>query len=77
MKGDIGDYMRTCHICQEVKSDNKTKARLLQPLEIPMQKWVQVTTDLVMDLLESNGFMAIAVFVDCMMKMVHFAPCTK
>ena len=32
---------------------------------------------MVTDLPESNGFTAIAVFVDCMTKMVHFAPCTK
>ena len=33
--------------------------------------------DLVTDLLESNGFTEIAVFMDRMIKMVHFAPCTK
>ena len=77
MKGDIADYMRTCPVCQEVKLDNRTKAGLLQPLEIPIRKWAQVTTDLVTDLPESNGFTTIAVFVDRMTKMVHFAPWTK
>ena len=77
MKGDIADYVRTYPICQEVKSDNRSKAGLLKPLEIPTRKWAQVTTDLVMDLPESNGFTAIAVFVDRMTKMVHFAHCTK
>ena len=69
--------MRTYPICQEVKANNRTKAGLLQPLEIPTQKWAQVTTNLVMDLPKSNGFTAIAVFVDLMKKMVHFAPCTE
>ena len=77
MKGDIADYVRTCPICQEVKSDNKTKAGLLQPLEIPTRKWAHVTTDLVTDLPESNGFIAIVAFVDHMTKIVHLAPCTK
>ena len=77
MKGDIRDYVRTYLVCQEVKSNNRTKAGLLQPLAIPTRKWAQVTTDLVKDLLELNGFTAIAVFVDCMTKMVHFALCTK
>ena len=36
-----------------------------------------MTTDLVTDLPESNGFTAIAVFVDRMTKMVHLAPCRK
>ena len=33
--------------------------------------------DLVTDLSESNGYTAIAVFVDKLSKMVHLAPCTK
>ena len=33
--------------------------------------------DLVTDLPESNGYTAIAVFMDKLMKMVHLAPCTK
>ena len=77
MKGDIRDYVWTYPICQEVKSNNKTKAKLLQPLEIPLRKWAQVTTNLITDLPKSNGFMPIAVFVDRMTKMVHFVPCTK
>ena len=77
MKGNIRDYVRTYLVCQEVKSNNKTKAGLLKPLEIPIRKWVQVTTDLVTDLPKLNGFPAIVVFVDRTMKMVHFPPCTK
>lgn len=34
-------------------------------------------TDLVTGLPKSTGFIAIAVFVDQVAKMVHFAPCTK
>ena len=60
-----------------MKSNSKAKAGLLQPLEIPSRKWVHVTTDLVIDLLESNGFMAIVVFVDKLTKMVHLAGCKK
>ena len=60
-----------------MKSDNRAKAGLLQPLEIPTKKWVHVTTDLVTDLPESDGYTAIAVFIDKLTKMVHFAPCQK
>ena len=38
---------------------------------------MHITTDLVTDLPESNGYMAIAVFMDKLTKMVHLAPCTK
>ena len=60
-----------------MKLDNRAKAGLLQPLEIPSRKWAQVTTDLVTDLPESEGYTAIAVFVDQYTKMVHFASCKK
>ena len=64
-------------MCQMMKYDNRAKAKLLQPLQIPSRKWANVTTDLVSDLLESNGFMAIIVFVDKLTKMVHLAGCQK
>ena len=77
LPGDVVSYVLSCPMCQAIKSDTRTKASLLQPLEIPIQKWHQVTTNLANDLPESNGFTTIAVFVDHMTKMVHFAPCTK
>ena len=60
-----------------MKSNNRAKAGLLQPLEIPSRKWIHVTTDLITDLPESNGFTAIIVFVDKLTKMVHLAGCKK
>ena len=77
LRGDVTSYVRSCPTCQQMKSDNRAKAGLLQPLEIPSRKWAQVTTDLVTDLPESDGYTAIAVFVDRYTKMVHFAPCRK
>ena len=64
-----------------MKSDDRAKATgkagLLQPLEIPSRKWSHVTTDLVTNLLKSNGFTAIVVFVDKLTKMVHLAGSKK
>ena len=77
MYDDVRDYVWTCPTCQGIKSDNRAKAGLLQPIPLPEHKWQQITTDLVTDLPESGGFTAIAVFVDRYTKMVHFAPCTK
>ena len=65
------------YICQKMKSQNRAKSALLQPIPIPERKWQQITTDLVTDLPESKGYTAIAVFVDRLTKMLHFAPCTK
>ena len=60
-----------------MKSDNKAKAGLLQPLEIPSRKWLHVTIGLVTDLPESNRFTSIVVFIDKLMKMVHIVGCEK
>ena len=60
-----------------IKADNRKKVGALQPMPPPERKWSQVTTDLVTDLPESEGYTAVAVFVDRLTKRVHFAPCTK
>ena len=77
LRGDVTSYVKSCPTCQQMKSDNKAKAGLPQPLEIPTRKWAQVTTNLVTGLPESDGYTAIAIFVDRYTKMVHFAPCRK
>ena len=60
-----------------MKSDNRKKAGLLQPIPIPSRKWEQITTGLVTDLPPSVGYTTIAIFVDRLIKMVHLAPCAK
>ena len=77
MGEDAKQYVRSCPDCQMMKSDNRKPAGLLQPIPIPTRKWQQITTDLLTDLPSSEGSTAIAVFVDRLSKMVHFAPCTK
>ena len=53
------------------------KGQVTAATEIPSRKWAHITTDLVTDLPESNGFTAIIVFVDKLTKMVHLARCKK
>ena len=77
MRSDVISYVKTYPVCQEMKADTRAKAGLLKPLEILTKKWAHMTTDLVTNLPESDGFTVVAVFVDRMTKMVHFAPCTK
>ena len=64
-------------MCQIIKFESRRKAGLLKPLEIPSRKWAHVTTDLVTELPESNGFTAIVVFIDKLTRMVHLASCKK
>ena len=77
MGEDIKQYVRSCPTCQMMKSDHRKPTGLLQPIPIPTRRWEQITTDLVTDLPESHGHIAIAIFVDWLSKMVHFAPCRK
>ena len=77
MTKDVRAYVRQCPTCQGMNPDHRKPAGLLQPIPIPTRRWEQITTDLVTDLPPSEGHTAIAVFVDRLSKMVHFAPCTK
>ena len=77
LRSDVLQYMKTYPTYQMVESDSREKAGLLRPLEIPLGKWAHVTTNLVIDLPDSDGCMAVAVFVDKLTKMVHLAFCTK
>ena len=60
-----------------MKSDNRAKDGLLQPLEIPSRKWAHVTMDIVNDLPESNWFTAIVIFMDKLTKIVRLMGCKK
>ena len=77
MLSTVGEYVRTCPVCQLVKSDHRKKAGALQPIPLPERKWQQIMTNLVTDSLESEGKNAITVFVDRLSKMVHFTLCTR
>ena len=68
LRGDVLQYVKTYPTCQMMKSDSRAKARLLRPLEIPSRKWAYVTTDLVIDLPDSDGYTAIVVFMNKLAK---------
>ena len=70
-------YVRSCPVCQCMKTDNRKKAGVLQPILILERAWQLITTGLVIDFLEPEGKTAIVVFVDRLTKMTHLIPCTK
>ena len=74
---DIQHYVRTCSMYQTTKSDHQKTTGALQPLPLTSRRWEQITTDLCTDLPVSSGYTAIAIFIDSLSKMMHFAPCTK
>ena len=47
MKRHVGDFVRRCLTCQQVKAEHQKPARLLQPLEVVEWKWEHVMMDFV------------------------------
>ena len=47
LKSNVGDFVRRCLTCQQVKAEHQKPAGLLQPLEVVEWKWEHVTMDFV------------------------------
>nr|GEX73428.1 DNA/RNA polymerases superfamily protein [Tanacetum cinerariifolium] len=51
MKQDVATFVSKCMTCQQVKIEHQRASGLLQPLEIPMWKWDEISMDFVTGLL--------------------------
>ena len=75
MKRDISIYVARCPTCQQVKSDQRKLAGLLQPLGVPGWKWEEISMDFIDGLPRSRkGNDSIWVIVDRLTKFAHFIP---
>ena len=73
MKRHVGDFIRRCLTCQQVKAEHQKPARLLQPLEVAEWKWEHVTMDFVTHLPRmQQRHDVVWVIVDRLMKSAHF-----
>ena len=73
MNRHIGDFVRRCLTCQQVKAEHQKPARLLQPLEVTEGKWEHVTMYFVTHLPRTpQGHDAVWVIVDRLTKSAHF-----
>ena len=73
MKRHVGDFVRRCLTCQQVKAEHQKAAGLLQPLEVAERKWEHVTMDFVTHFPRTpQGHDAVWVIVDRLMKLSHF-----
>lgn len=77
LKHDVETHVKTCNLCQRMKSSNLKKAGLLQPLEVPEGPWRSVSMDLITALPQSEGYDSILVFVDRFSKYVLCIPTTQ
>lgn len=73
MLGEVDKHVRSCEVCQAVKSSNQKPSGELQPLQIPGRRWESVSVDFITGLpVTKKGHNAIVVFVDRLTKMTHF-----
>ena len=78
MRRSVAAFLHTCHECQVAKCLSRRPYGLCQPLPVPIRRWQHVTMDLITALPKSpSGNDSVAVFVDRLTKMLHFAPCKK
>nr|GFB00603.1 retrotransposon protein, putative, Ty3-gypsy subclass [Tanacetum cinerariifolium] len=78
MKGDVALFVSKCLICQQVKIEHQRASGLLQPLDIPVWKWDEISMDFVTGLPQTQRrHDAIWVVVDRLTKSAHFLPIRK
>nr|GFC55694.1 retrotransposon protein, putative, Ty3-gypsy subclass [Tanacetum cinerariifolium] len=78
MKGDVAMFVSKCLICQQVKIEHQRASGLLQPLDILVWKWDEISMDFVTGLPQTQRrHDAIWVVVDRLTKSAHFLPIRK
>nr|GFB59529.1 retrotransposable element Tf2 [Tanacetum cinerariifolium] len=78
MKRDVATFVARCLICQQVKIEHQRASGLLQPLDILVWKWDEISMDFVTGLPRTQRrHDAIWVVVDRLTKSAHFLPIRK
>ena len=73
MKRHVGDFIRRCLTCQQVKAEHQKRAGLLQPLEVAEWKWEHVKMHFATHLPQTpQKHDAVWVIVDRLTKSAHF-----
>ena len=73
MKRHVGDFVRQCLTCQQVKAYHQKPAGLLHPLEVVEWKWEHVMMDFVTHFpWTPQGQDVVWVIVDRLTKLAHF-----
>ena len=73
----VKTYVKTCDSCNRNKTFPGKGVGHLKPLDVPDRPWQIISTDLITQLPESDGFDAILVIVCLLSKMVRAIPTTS
>lgn len=74
MKGDIQAFVAACPSCQQNKVEHLQPAGLLQPLQLPLQVWSDISMDFIDGLPRVGGKSVLFVVVDRFSNYAHFVP---
>ncbi|ETI55875.1 hypothetical protein F443_01466 [Phytophthora nicotianae P1569] len=75
MAHSVDQYVSSCELCQRNKSVRGKPPSLLHPLDIPSNRWEDISMDLLSPLPTTPaGFDAVLVIVDRLIKRTHFLP---
>jgi hypothetical protein len=70
----VGQYSRTCDLCQRTKIRRSAPPGEMHALEIPENRWDTVSVDFIVELPDSHGYDATMNVVDTVSKRAHFIP---
>jgi Integrase zinc binding domain/Chromo (CHRromatin Organisation MOdifier) domain len=74
---DIVDYIKTCNVCQNIKTNKWGPTGKLCPHTIPLLPFEVVTLDLITGLPKLEGYNVVLVIVDKLTKFVQYIPTTS
>ena len=73
LKRHVGDFIRQCLTCQQVKAEHQKAIGLLRPLEAAEWKWEHIAMDFVSHLPQTQWWHDVVwVIVDRLTKSAHF-----
>lgn len=72
MKQTIQEYIKSCEVCAQAKTEHTKLPGLLQPLPVPPSAWHTISLDFIEGLPKSKTFDIILVVIDKLTKYAHF-----
>ena len=75
MRQAVKQYIRNCYSCHRSKTLRDKYNDLLIPAAVPTQRWIDIFTDFIIDLLESEEYNVICIIVDKFTYERHYKFC--